>query len=352
MNEALQRRDTTAGIPRPELFSHFDCRGEQHVFGIRYGLLLDALSVFGTMYGMQELQMRYPGPERELILEMSEGPGGNPSCMYARLDTVDVAPPRDLGDYIKDPLSFFHIQGSVLKEATDDLEWPHGAVFVSLDSCNGISLSSEGTGDLQVELPMDRVSGFQCGVPRLSWPYRWRQLHTAFSKIPQDKGDQGVSTKVTIDANGLMKVTHMVNLRAMLEGGGNGAAAERQVRLNGSLVHFIDSKVIRQLPCSWVAMASRVLAPVARGDRNTLWDCVCIYWRHCRGSFDSNVACPLCHSFTSLSSHLCIDELPSTAKSTAMLARCQCELVLLTSTAAVQILSISIVTIILYRTRQ
>lgn len=51
-----------------ELFAAVDCPAGRQTFGLQFALLLDALQVFASAPGV-ELEMRYPGPNHELVLE-------------------------------------------------------------------------------------------------------------------------------------------------------------------------------------------------------------------------------------------------------------------------------------------
>lgn len=76
----------------------------------------------------------------------------------------------------------------------------------------------------QVDIPASQLSGFSCSSPVVRHTYLYKLLRTAFANIPQ-RDPSGVSTKVAIDASGLMKVTHMLHVAAAGLDGAAGMAS-------------------------------------------------------------------------------------------------------------------------------
>ncbi|KAI8464584.1 MAG: hypothetical protein J3K34DRAFT_526071 [Monoraphidium minutum] len=238
---------------RSELFTSYDGPSEPQVFGLQFSQLVDTLSTFACASDASSLQLSYPGPEGELVLEMRDEPPpqqqqpgtGNPAppphaggpalSMYARVACLEQAVPGDLTEYWAEPVSYFLMKGALLKEAVDDLEWPNGPVALALQrDPRRITLRAAGTaGALEIELPPNELMGFSAAAQSVAHTYAYRNLRAAFSNIPaHSKGDaRSVSTKarrlgaamVSIDASGLLKVTHMMDIPGRGGGGGGGA---------------------------------------------------------------------------------------------------------------------------------
>ncbi|KAF6260189.1 hypothetical protein COO60DRAFT_1700427 [Scenedesmus sp. NREL 46B-D3] len=225
---------------RSELFSSYECGAPKRVFGVAFLQLVDTLSVFASASSSAPLQLHYPGPDGELQLELCDGGdavdvdgGAAQGVMYARIATMEQGLPCDMTDYWQEPASYFLLRGALLKEAVEDLEWPGGCVAVRLarDPAR-ISMAARGTGSLEIHLNAADLSGFQVADSEVQQRYRYKNLKAAMCHIPDGRDVGGaVSTKVSIDANGLLKVTHMVPLAG---GKGPGGSAGPQPSLQPS----------------------------------------------------------------------------------------------------------------------
>lgn len=208
---------------KPELFSEFHAP-KRHEFGLPLHVLLDTLAVFATSDAVMGLY--YPGPNGELVCEAVQGGGQGSAAVstWARISSLGAEPPHDLSDYWTDPTSYFLLPGALLKEAVEDLEWPGGDVDLSLQQQpRAISLKARGHGTLVVELPMQELSGFSVAQPEVCFSYKFKHLRAACCNLPHPKEGTSVTTKVSIDVNGLLKVTHMLTLGpAPGAGGGRG----------------------------------------------------------------------------------------------------------------------------------
>jgi cell cycle checkpoint protein len=214
---------------RPDLFSAVHCPAGRQIFGVQFGLLLDTLQVFASAPGL-ELELRYPGPNQELVLEMMED-ADSTVCTYARIATVEMQIPTDLLDFWQEPASFFIMSGGLLKEAVDDLEWAaagghqsaRGNVHLLIRSHpRAVTMRASGAGALEVDFPLgdgDDPHGFACVGREVKCYYKHKHLRAAFSNIPAAAKDgSNVSTKVMIDSQGLMKVMHMITVHAAGDG--------------------------------------------------------------------------------------------------------------------------------------
>eukprot|EP00955_Chlamydomonas_euryale_P102261 365408-Chlamydomonas_euryale.AAC.8 len=111
-----------------------------------------------------------------------------------------------------------------MKEVVDDLEWPGGPVTILMQRGPPprLVVSAVGTGRMEAELPVGELSGFHCEPAELLHAYKYKSMRAAFCNLPGPKDAGTVRTKVSIDANGLVKVTHLISL-AQLSAGGSGA---------------------------------------------------------------------------------------------------------------------------------
>lgn len=257
---------------RSELFSTYDCGTEKRVFGVSLAQLVDALSVFASA-AKADLHIHYPGPDGELQLEMvDDGNGDNLSLegsskcvMYARIATLEQEVPGDMTDYWTPPVSYFlATPGSLLKEAVEDLEWPGSAVAVKLTrDPPAISFSAHGTGSLEVQLDASELSGFSVASAEVVQHYKFKNMKAALANIPAGKDVGGsVSTKVSIDANGMLKVTHLVPFSPQT---GRGAAASSSFAATPALSAFGNTQQGGMQP-SRVAVVQFVSLPVEEED--------------------------------------------------------------------------------------
>eukprot|EP00951_Prasinocladus_malaysianus_P037610 scaffold405393_cov39-Prasinocladus_malaysianus.AAC.1 len=163
-------------------------------------------------------QVKYPGSNGELVMETTEHFGGVYISSYARINSQETPLLRDLADYWEEPSSYFLGTGQLFKEVIDDLDWAGGNVRIQLQrDPPGLSLSADGSGSgngkLSITLPVPDLQGFSCADAEVEHYYPLKRLQTAFTNLPITKDPGSVSTKVTIDAQGLMKVAHMVSMQ-------------------------------------------------------------------------------------------------------------------------------------------
>ncbi|DBB03695.1 TPA: hypothetical protein ACH3X3_011014 [Trebouxia sp. C0006] len=219
-----------------QMFSEYQCSGGVRVFGLQFNHLMDTLQVFAS--SGHELVLKYPNANMQLECQMNEGGEGSVVNMYAQLDSQEMPIPKDLSDYWQDPSSYFLIPGSLLKETIEDLEWTaigsnNSTVEVLMQrQPRRLSFTAQAAGSLQIDFPVGDLGGFSCAEAEVRFSYKYKNLRTALSNIPQ-KDATGVNSKVSIDAQGLMKITHMVNLQHIMDQEGflgQAAYTESQVR--------------------------------------------------------------------------------------------------------------------------
>ncbi|KAG1660041.1 hypothetical protein FOA52_010026 [Chlamydomonas sp. UWO 241] len=195
---------------KPEMFGQFSV-GSVARFSVQFSQLLDTLNVFSPIQSSTELC--YPGPNGELSLESSDNSRGTTMVTYARIASIEMPDMRDLEDFWEEPHSHFLTQGAVMKEVIEDLEWPGGNVTLQMDrNPPRLLISASGTGRLEADMPVSELSGFHCEPPELCHSYRYKALRAAFCNLPNPKEAGAISTKVTVDRNGMLKVTHVISL--------------------------------------------------------------------------------------------------------------------------------------------
>lgn len=187
------------------------------VLGLPFSLFLDLINLF-TSTGSSELILTYPGPNAELVLEAEQlGIGATGmACTYARINTVEMPRPMELSDWWEEPCSYFLLQGDLLKEAIEDCEWTGGDVEIIMQrdpAC--LKFYSQSSNSVEVEFPLEQLSGMSCAEPEIRYKYKMKFLRTALANIPSSRDAASVSTKVSIDKRGLMKVTHMLSLHVL-----------------------------------------------------------------------------------------------------------------------------------------
>lgn len=255
----LQLEDDSKGLQsqiflRPDLFAGVDCPQGRQTFGLQWALLVDTLSVFASL-GTADLELRYPGPNMELVFEMTEGVDSG-VCIYARVSTTDMEVPHLLTDHWREPSSSFIVQGSLLKEAVDDLEWAamgnggsrRGTCTVVLGRHPpSLLMRASGAGALEVDFPTsggNNLHGFNCTVDTMACSYKHKHLKAAFCNVPTQQKEYlgGMSTKVHIDESAMMKVTHMISMQpggAASSGSGVASQSGIQGRRGNAVIHFI-----------------------------------------------------------------------------------------------------------------
>jgi hypothetical protein len=190
---------------------------------------------------------------------------------YARVATQEPPPAADLADFWAPPASFFIAPGALLRETVEDLEWPHGDAELALRRHpRRLRLAAAGGGlALAVELPPEALSGFEATAPEVKSRFAYKLLRVAFANVPTGAGGRGgggggggapgggVSTKVEVDAEGALKVTHMLQLPG---GPRDAPAATATHPLAGDAAAAAGGG-----PASRVAVAQFVLLPVGAG---------------------------------------------------------------------------------------
>lgn len=151
--------------------------------------------------------------EERLALDIAEEHRGTATCMYAHITILGTNPFRDLVDSWQPPATGFVTAPALLKEAIDDLEWLQGCVRVRVTPTPfAVTLSAYGpVGELDIRLPRSALqSTVGTGQP-IGHAYAFKYLKAALTGLGALKGGaQEVSCRVTIDANGMLKVVHMM----------------------------------------------------------------------------------------------------------------------------------------------
>ncbi|XP_057859645.1 uncharacterized protein LOC131068472 isoform X2 [Cryptomeria japonica] len=186
---------------RKELFRTYSYNAEVRPrFGVGLGLLVDCLNTFTLSGGTTALELRYPGPDMQLLFRSSDL---HNASIYAEIRTriPDTIP----WDYNAEnmagvPVSFA-VKSAVLKEAIDDLEWPGSSIQLSINPDPPVvTFKGEGHGDLQC----DRY---------VSYRYKYKFLRATTANIPTGVLKDNRGSKLTIGTSGLLKIQHLVSVR-------------------------------------------------------------------------------------------------------------------------------------------
>ncbi|MEW5309677.1 MAG: hypothetical protein WDW38_001546 [Sanguina aurantia] len=63
-----------------------------------------------------------------------------------------------------------------------------------------------------IDIPIGSLSSFKVHGTQIQHSYKHKNLKAAFCSLPQPKDCGTSSTKVSIDSNGLLKVSHMISM--------------------------------------------------------------------------------------------------------------------------------------------
>ncbi|CAA0825465.1 Unknown protein [Striga hermonthica] len=199
-----------------ELFVKYDYKAQGRPrFGLSLGLFVDCLNTFSVPGRSSILEIRYPGPDMQLLLRSVDSPD---ACIYAEIRTR--IPETISWDYNFEPAGStplsFTVKSAALKEAIDDLEWPGSSIQIKLQpSPPAVIFRGEGHGDLQIELNYyantDLLIAFSCD--RLtSHRYKYKFLQATTSNIPGSVIKDNRGSKLSIGRGGMLKVQHLVSV--------------------------------------------------------------------------------------------------------------------------------------------
>ncbi|KAF3663492.1 putative pentatricopeptide repeat-containing protein, mitochondrial-like [Capsicum annuum] len=223
-----------------ELFVKYEYSAEGRPrFGVSLGLFVDCLNTFSVQGHSSAIEIRYPGPDMQLLLKSVES---SDSCTYAEIrtripDTISwdynfepagstplsftvknqSTNPRVSAPFICYVSIFFVRKGKdALKEAIDDLEWPGSSIYLILQpSPPSVTFRGEGHGDLQIDFMChantDLLVAFHCDR-QVSHRYKYKFLRATTSNIPSSVIRDNRGSKLTIGRGGMLKVQHLVSV--------------------------------------------------------------------------------------------------------------------------------------------
>ncbi|KAF3964649.1 hypothetical protein ACB098_10G020900 [Castanea mollissima] len=203
-----------------ELFIKYEYGGAQGRprFGVSLGLLVNCLNTFsvpGSGRSSSTIEIRYPGPDMQLLLKSVDSLD---ACIYAEIRTR--IPETISWDYNFEPAGTtpisFTVKSAALKEAIDDLEWPGSSVQIILQpDPPSVTFKGEGHGDLQIDfmyyVNTDLLIAFSCDH-QVSYRYKYKFLQATTSNIPSSVIRDNRGSKLTIGRGGMLKVQHLVSV--------------------------------------------------------------------------------------------------------------------------------------------
>lgn len=199
-----------------ELFVRYEYNAEGRPrFGVSLGLFVDCLNTFSAQGHSSAIEMRYPGPDMQLLLKSVES---SDSCIYAEIRTR--IPDTISWDYNFEPAGStplsFTVKSAALKEAIDDLEWPGSSIHLILQPTPpSVTFRGEGHGDLQIDFMCyantDLLVAFHCDR-EVSHRYKYKFLRATTSNIPSSVIRDNRGSKLTIGRGGMLKVQHLVSV--------------------------------------------------------------------------------------------------------------------------------------------
>lgn len=161
--------------------------------------------------------MRATQYEERLALEALEDERGTTTCMYAHITILGTAHFRSLMDSWQPPATEFVTAPAVLKEAIDDLEWLQGSIRIRVTAAPvSVTLQAEGSvGELSIRIPGAALKSVVAQLDPVDNAYAFKYLKTALTGLGGVKGGgQEVSSRLAIDANGMLKAVHMMGAAA------------------------------------------------------------------------------------------------------------------------------------------
>ncbi|KAL3630089.1 hypothetical protein CASFOL_023073 [Castilleja foliolosa] len=199
-----------------ELFIKYDYKAHGRPrFGLSLGLFVDCLNTFSVPGRSNILELRYPGPDMQLLLRSVDSPD---ACIYAEIRTR--IPETISWDYNFEPAGStplsFTVKSAALKEAIDDLEWPGSSIQIKLQpSPPAVIFRGEGHGDLQIDFNYyantDLLIAFSCDR-QVSHRYKYKFLRATTSNIPSSVIRDNRGSKLTIGRGGMLKIQHLVSV--------------------------------------------------------------------------------------------------------------------------------------------
>ncbi|RAL52133.1 hypothetical protein DM860_014960 [Cuscuta australis] len=198
-----------------EVFSQYEYRAEGRPrFGMSLGLFVDCLSTFSVPGKSSAIELRFPGPDMELLLKSVDSSN---ACIYAEIRTrIPETMPWDCNfePTGSTPISFT-VKSAALKEAIDDLEWPGSSILLTLQPTPpSVTFKGQGHGDLQIDFIHRTTSdlvAFHCDR-LVSYRYKYKFLQATTSNMPSSVMRDNRGSKCTIGRSGMLKVQHLVSL--------------------------------------------------------------------------------------------------------------------------------------------
>ncbi|KAK6947394.1 Rad1/Rec1/Rad17 [Dillenia turbinata] len=184
-------------------------------FGVSLGLFVDCLNTFSAPGRSPMIEMRYPGPDMQLLLKSVDSLD---SCIFAEIRTR--IPDVVSWDYNFEPAGStplsFTVKSAALKEAIDDLEWPGSSIQITLQPVPpSVTFRGEGHGDLQIDfmyyVNTDLLVAFHCDR-QVSYRYKYKFLSATTSNLPSNVIKDNRGSKLTIGMGGMLKVQHLVSV--------------------------------------------------------------------------------------------------------------------------------------------
>jgi hypothetical protein len=112
-------------------FTAYNFSGKPSTFTVHLMALADALRVFAALPGVPVM---FTETQDHLLLETTEKDGDARIAMYAHLVILGTIHIVDLIDHWQPPATEFVTSNTALREAVEDLEWPHGHVQIKVQA--------------------------------------------------------------------------------------------------------------------------------------------------------------------------------------------------------------------------
>ncbi len=223
-----------------KLFEQYRMATDVCQVSLELGMLLFTLRLFISADPDVGIVMQYPGPNQELVVKSNNqsspsAPSIDPSMntqyqnekflptLFARIETASTfGGSANLMEHMGDTMTstIFSDRGQIFRETVEDLSVGSKVARVELRDRPAQLTVSSASPDVEVfvDVPVQDLTGFTCMLPYIDHRYNLKHLVVALSASPNRRGepssaDQEHHTGIYIDAQGMMKVTHMWSTR-------------------------------------------------------------------------------------------------------------------------------------------
>lgn len=226
-----------------KLFEQYTLEKDVCQLALELGTLVFMLRLFISADADVGIVMQYPGPNQELIVKSNNLSSSSDArvdltqntqyqnekflpTLFARIETASIVGGGggsvNLLEHMGDTMTttIFSDKGQLFRESVEDLSVGSKVARVELRDRPAQMTLSSAQPDIEVfvDVPVHELTGFTCFLPSIEHRYILKHLVLALSASPNKRGEASSSeqehhTGIYVDAQGMMKVTHMWSTR-------------------------------------------------------------------------------------------------------------------------------------------